>query len=140
MSLANDRADLVRAVYEGVAFNSRWLLEVVEKFAKRRLDALNFIGGGARSDLWCQIHADVLGRDIDQMVDPQQANARGAALLAAVAFGRAKVDELGKHVKVARTFHPDPSNRARYDAIYEQYKAIYKANKPIHAKLDGLVD
>ena len=140
VSLANNRADMVRAVYEGVAFNSRWLLEVVEKFAKKRLDVLNFIGGGARSELWCQIHADVLGRDINQMVDPQQANVRGAALVAALALGRTKVEDLGAHVQVARTFHPDPANRARYDAIYEQYKAIYKANKPIHAKLDGLLD
>ncbi len=136
VALANARADLVRAVYEGVAFNSRWLLQVVEKFAKRRLDTLNFIGGGARSELWCQIHADVLDRDINQMAEPQQANARGAALLAAVALGRADVADLGAKVEVARTFHPNPANRARYDAHFAQFTALYKANKSIHAKLD----
>lgn len=135
VSLANNRADLVRAVYEGVAFNSRWLLEVVEKFSKHRMDGLNFIGGGARSELWCQIHADVLDREIRQMADPQQANARGAAMLAAVALGHATVADLASVAKVARTFHPDPANRSLYDARYEQFKALYRANKKIHAKL-----
>ena len=138
VSLSNTRADLVRAVYEGVAFNSRWLLDVVEKFAKRELESLNFIGGGARSELWCQMHADVLNRDINQMVEPQQANARGAALLAAVALSRTRVEDLGAQVKVHQTFHPDPTNRERYDALYPQFKALYKANKQIHAQLDSL--
>ncbi len=64
LSLSHDRHDLVRSVFEGVAFNSRWLLEVVEKFIKREMPSLNFVGGGALSDLWCQIHADVLDRRI----------------------------------------------------------------------------
>jgi len=138
VSLANTRADLVRATYEGVAFNSRWLLDAVEKFTKHRLDTLNFIGGGALSTLWCQIHADVLDRQINQMADPRQANVRGAALIAAVALGHARVDELATDVPVARTFHPNPANKATYDALFEQFTAIYKADKPIHAKLDRI--
>lgn len=138
VSLANTRADLVRAVYEGVAFNSRWLLEAVEKFTKHRMDTLNFIGGGAMSELWCQIHADVLDRDINQMEDPRQANVRGAALIAAVALGHARVDQLATEVPVQRTFHPNPANKAIYDALFEQFTAMYKADKPIHAKLDRI--
>ena len=80
LSLATTRAQMVRAVFEGVAFNSRWLLEAVEKFAGRRLDSLAFIGGGANSDAWAQIHADVLGREIRQVADPVLANVRGAGL------------------------------------------------------------
>ena len=138
VGLGNNRADLVRAVYEGVAFNSRWLLEVVEKFSKHRMDPLNFIGGGARSELWCQIHADVLDRDINQMADPQQANVRGAALLAAVALGHTRVEDLEADVPIARTFHPDRANRRLYDELFEQFTALYKADKAIHAKLDGI--
>jgi xylulokinase len=138
IGLANTRADLVRATYEGVAFNSRWLLEAVEKFTKHRLDTLNFIGGGALSTLWCQIHADVLDRDINQMAEPRQANVRGAALLASIALGHARVDSLAAEVPVERTFHPDPANKAIYDALFDQFTAIYKADKPIHAKLEGI--
>ena len=140
VSLANTRADLVRAVYEGVAFNSRWLLEAVEKFTKHRLDAINFIGGGAMSALWCQIHADVLDRDINQMADPRQANVRGAALIASVALGYSRVDDLAKEVPVERTFHPNAANKPIYDALFEQFTAMYKADKAIHAKLDRIMN
>ncbi len=140
IGLANDRADLVRAVYEGVAFNSRWLLEAVEKFTRHRLDTINFIGGGAMSELWCQIHADVLDRNINQMADPRQANVRGAALIASVALGHATVEDLSAEVPVDRTYHPNGANRRIYDGLYDQFTAMYKADRPIHAKLDALVD
>ncbi len=137
VSLAATRADLVRSVFEGVAYNSRWLLDVVEKFAKKPMDGLNFIGGGARSDLWCQIHADVLNREIRRVANPQQANVRGAAFLASVALGHATAEDLASKVKIERTFLPDPANHALYEDLYGQFKALYKANKGIHAKLNA---
>ncbi|MFN8640415.1 MAG: FGGY-family carbohydrate kinase [Candidatus Binatia bacterium] len=93
LSLATTRADLVRAVLEGVAYNNRWLHEAVERFAGRRLDPIRIIGGGALSDLWCQIHADVMDRTIERPAEPLRANLRGAALLAALALG-ADADEV----------------------------------------------
>src|SRR5262249_53062673 len=69
ISLATTRADLIRSVLEGVAYNSKWLLEATEKFAGQPLDGLRLLGGGAVSDLWCQIHADVIGRPIHQVAD-----------------------------------------------------------------------
>ena len=83
------RADQVRAVLEGVAYNTKWLLGAVEKFVDRRLDPIRVIGGGARSELWCQIHADVLDRTIELVADPQSANVRGAGFLGLVGLGRA---------------------------------------------------
>ena len=80
LSLQTTREHLIRAVFEGVAYNSKWLLKYVEKFIGQRMDALNIIGGGANSSLWCQIFADVLDRDIRQVKDPIHANSRGAAL------------------------------------------------------------
>ena len=77
LSLSTSRDDLVRSVFEGVAFNSRWLLGTVERFTGRR-SSDPFIGGGPHSDLWCQIMADVLDRTIDQVEDPMRADARGA--------------------------------------------------------------
>ena len=73
----------MRAVFEGVALNSAWLLHAVERFTRRRLEPIRFIGGGARSEVWCQILADVLGRTIEQITDPVNAGTRGAGLLAA---------------------------------------------------------
>jgi xylulokinase len=137
LSLSTTRAELVRSVYEGVALNGRWLLEVVEKFAKRKLPTLNFIGGGARSDVWCQIHADVLGRDIRQVADPQQANVRGAAFIALVALGHATAQELAGKVAIRATYQPDAATRQTYDELYREFRNIYKHTKGIHARLNG---
>jgi len=81
LSLIADRNDIVRAVFEGVAFNSRWILHYVEKFIKRKFLSLNIIGGGARSDIWCQIYADILNKKIRRVADPIQANSRGLSKL-----------------------------------------------------------
>ena len=91
---------------EGVAYNSRWLLATVEKFVGRPFPWLHFIGGGAQSELWCRIMADVLDREIRQVEHPIRANARGAALLAGIALGRIGVDDLARHVRIAATFCP----------------------------------
>jgi xylulokinase len=139
LSLSSTRDDMIRSVYEGVAFNSHWLLDVVEKFAKRKLPALNFIGGGARSDVWCQIHADVLDREIRQVADSQQANVRGAAMIALIALGQATADQLARKVKIKATFRPDPAHRAEYDSLYREFRKLYQQNKGIHARLNRSV-
>lgn len=136
-SLHTTRPDYVRAVLEGVAFNNRWLLGAVDKFTGRRVDPIRAIGGGARSDLWCQILADVLDRTIEQVDEPVQCNARGAALLAALGLGHTTADEIPKLVTVARRYEPDRSCRAVYDERYAAFTAIYRANKAIYARLNA---
>ncbi|NMO18910.1 xylulose kinase [Pyxidicoccus fallax] len=135
-SLKTTRAHMVRAVMEGVAYNSRWLFTYVEQFVGKRLDSMRIIGGGARSPLWCQIHADVLGRTIQQVDEPVLANARGAAFQAAVALGKLTVDEIPSLVPIARTYEPDPKNRALYDELFREFVNLYKANKAIFARLN----
>jgi len=77
LSMTSSTADLIRAVMEGVAANSNWLFGYVEKFAGTRLSPVRLIGGGAQSDLWCQIYADTLGREVEQVRDPMVAQLRG---------------------------------------------------------------
>lgn len=137
LSLSHDRADMLRSVLEGVAYNSRWLLQTVESFTKRPLGPLVVIGGGASSDLWCQIHADVLQRPIRRVEGHRHAGTRGVALVSAVALGL--LDPAGIHdlVEVEQEFAPDPAAPATYDPLYEAFLATYKATKPIHAALNG---
>jgi len=135
LSLSTTRADLARGVLEGVAYNSRWLLACVERFTGRPFPSLNFIGGGAQSRLWCRIMADVLRRPIAQVEHPIRANARGAAALAALALGRTTVDEVGRNVRVAERFEPDPSTATTYDELYREFRAIHKHTKGIYARL-----
>ncbi len=110
VSLATDRAAMVRAVLEGVAYNNHWLHEAVEKFAKRRLDPIRVFGGGAQSDLWCQIHADVMDRTIERVADPLHTGLRGAAILAGIALGDVDRGGAHRHVPVDATFRPDPAS------------------------------
>jgi xylulokinase len=136
LSLATTRECLVRAVFEGVAYNSRWLLECVERFCRRRLDPLNMIGGGAKSSLWCQIFADVFDRTIRQVKDPLHANTRGAGLVGSVALGHIKFDDIAERVEIAQTFHPNPAHRRIYDALFHEFLNIYKNNKRTFARLN----
>lgn len=135
-SLQTTRAHMIRAVMEGVAFNARWLLDAVEQFCGRRMETLNFIGGGANSDIWSQILADVLNRPMHQVREPVQANVRGVALLALVALGYMPVAEIPSHVAVARTFSPNPENLEIYNELFGEFIKLYHANKPIYARLN----
>ena len=136
VGLGTRRADLVRAVLEGVALNTRWMNEAAEKFTKHRFEHVNFIGGGARSPLWCQILADVLDRPIRQVADPVLANARGAAFSASVALGHLRWEDLPSKVEIVETYRPDPANRATYDRLFETFVDLYKKNKGLYARLN----
>ncbi len=136
LSLPHQRAHLIRAVFEGVAFNGRWLLKYVEKFIGRRMDGLNMIGGGANSDIWCQIHADVFDRPIRQVRHPIQANVRGAAFLAAAALGLISFSDIPQLVPIARTYQPNPAHRAIYDELFAEFLQLYQQNRKIYARLN----
>lgn len=137
LSLQTRRPELLRSVYEGVAFNTRWLMQQLERFVGARCEPIRFIGGGASSRLWCQIMADVLDREIHQVVDARACNARGAALLASLGLGHLRVEDIPGRVGVAERFAPTASHRGVYDHQFEQFVALYRKNAPIHRRLNG---
>jgi xylulokinase len=94
------------------------------------------VGGGANSDLWCQICADVLNRTIHQVRDPVEANARGAGILAAVALGYGQFEDIAVGVAIANTYVPDPGRHRRYQALFHEFLQIYKKNRRIYARLN----
>lgn len=134
-SLTTTRGHLIRAVLEGVAYNTKWLLRYVESFVRRPLSEIRVIGGGAQSDLWCQIMADVLNRTIHQTEHPQQANTRGVALLAAMSLGELDADDIGGRVHIARTYTPTPQNRRTYDKLFAVFLQLYRQNSRMQARL-----
>lgn len=135
-SLETGRAAMIRAVMEGVACNSRWLLGYVEKFVKRQLDPLVMVGGGARSELWCQIYADVLGRTIRQAAEPIMVNVRGAGLLAHVALGNVSWEAIPALVPIAATFEPNPADTSCYSDVYKTFRRIHRSNRRIYRRLN----
>jgi xylulokinase len=135
-SLDTTGDDLIRAVFEGVAFNSRWLLGHVEKFAGREMAELRAVGGGANSAVWCQIHADVLGRTILQVKDPILAGLRGVAFLAGATLGDLAYNDVSELVEIEATFRPEATRRPVYDRLYREFRNLHKANRKIHARLN----
>ena len=97
---------------------------------------LNIIGGGATSNIWCQIFADILNRKINQVKDPIQANARGAAYIASVGLGYIEWEHISKHIKISNTFLPNPENRGIYDKLFKEYLNIYKVMGDSYKRLN----
>ncbi|MCP4756384.1 MAG: xylulose kinase [Proteobacteria bacterium] len=136
MSKTTNRNHMVRAVMEGVAYNTRWMLGYVEKYIGRPMTPIRIVGGGAKSSVWCRIFADVLQREIRQVEGPVQANARGAAFIALVGLGELAFDDVPGLVRHEATFEPDPDNKPVYDELYSAFIEIYKANRKIYRKLN----
>ncbi|MHA1855616.1 MAG: xylulokinase [Promethearchaeota archaeon] len=136
LSLEHNLDFAVRAVFEGIAYNSRWVLMYVEKMVGKKLDPLNIIGGGAVSDVWCQIYADILNRTIRRVKNPIQSNAKGAAFVASVGLGYITFNEISKLTEFSKIFKPNKKNRVLYDNLFKHFVEIYKKNRKIYQQLN----
>lgn len=135
ITMDTTRADLTQAVLEGVAFAIRDSFEVARKLGIR-IERSNICGGGAKSDLWKNIFANVLNLKLD-LVASEQGPGMGGAMLAMVACGvyptvQAACDAL---VHVVDTVEPDPVLVEKYQKRYEQFSLLYPALKEAFAKL-----
>ena len=125
--------EVARAILEGVSYSARLVLDSLEASACLRPTELNHSGGGATSDVWCQIRADVLGRPIKRL-EMLDAGVLGAALMAGTGIGL--FQSLGaaakKFVAVNRIFEPDIKKIEQHNIGYERYKMLYKQLVPWH--------
>ncbi len=137
LSLSANRTHMTRAVLESIAYNNRWTMEAAERFIGRAFRSFRFAGGGAQSELWAQIHADVLGVPIYQVEDPSQTTPRGSALMAIHTMGLRTTDELPGLVKIQKVYQPNPAHKAVYDTMYGQYRQLFRRNKKIFAALNA---
>ncbi|MCV2392956.1 FGGY-family carbohydrate kinase [Actinotalea sp. M2MS4P-6] len=138
VSLETTRADLVRAAFEGIALNARWMKEAVERLVHDELPdgfpAVTYIGGGAQSDLWCQTLADVLGCTVRQAEDPVLANARGAAFIAAIGIGALAWPDVPGLVRITHHYEPDPAAAAVHDRSYRTFTDLYRKVKGLYRR------
>lgn len=129
LGLNHTKYHIIRAVFEGIAFNLRWAMETLENLYSP-VSELRMVGGGAKSDIWCQIMADVTNRVIHQTADPHLVAAKGVALLASKTLGYIKSFEAIKdYIQVKNSYEPNPENRKLYDRHFKEFKNIYKQNK-----------
>jgi xylulokinase len=125
LTLRHRRGHLFRAVYEGIAYGIRQVLEDLDAAAgpAARIFA---VGGGTQGGLWTQIVSDVTGRT--QLVPAQAIGASyGDALLAAIGTGLAAAG--ADWSQVGAEVVPDPAHRALYDELYATYGELYPASR-----------
>lgn len=138
ISMVHTRHHLMRAVYEGIAYNLRWILENYEADYGFKCDHFRIIGGGALGDTWMHIISDVTGKRFDVVKDPRNAGAVGAAIVALIGLGELPGFSAAKDfVQIERSYEPDPANKAIYDELFENYKDIYNSLKDVYVKANG---
>ena len=135
LSMSSTRADFTRAVHEGVAFAIRDSVEIARSLGIE-LSSSTVCGGGAKSEMWCQMLANVLDMDL-KLPATEQGPGYGGAMLAAVAAGvYASVGEAVEAITSVRAMvHPDPEAASAYDARYRVWREMYPALKPVFEKI-----
>jgi xylulokinase len=133
------RAHCARAVYEGIAFAVRDILERSQVAASLRAETLRASGGASRSALWNQIKADVTGLPVQQMA-VSDAACLGAAMLAAIGV-QAHGDLAAAAAAMVRpttVFVPGPGAVARYNELFAVWRELYPALRPLFPQLDKM--
>ena len=131
LTASHNRRHLVRSVLEGVAFSLKDCFAIIQEQGLA-LAQVRATGGGAKSPLWRQIIADVLGVEL-VTTNASEGPAFGAALLAGVASGvySSVQESCDATVRVVERTEPQQQHAAVYARMYEQYRALYPALKPI---------
>ncbi len=135
--IENGKRDMIRAVLEGICYHLRWLLECEEKKVKTS-DTIRFVGGGALSPVTCQMLADITGRQIETVSNPQEVGAIGTALVVAAGIRGEDVLELARRlVKVNHIYVPDSGKKEIYERNYKVFKNLYKSNARNFKNING---
>jgi xylulokinase len=126
LSSSHSRGHMYRSILEGIALEQLFALNSVEKAVGSNIKKLAAIGGGAKSEFWCQIIADVTGKSISLPVN-QEASSLGAAISAAVGAGwynsfKTAAREMSKIGKIIK---PNRANHKKYIRIFSSYRKIY---------------
>ena len=131
MSMDTTREDMTQAVLEGVAFGLRDSLEVARSLGIQ-IERTKICGGGAKSQLWKRIIANVMNMKVD-VIESEEGPALGGAMLAAVGCGEyLDVETAAKElIKVVETLEPEEELVKMYEARYQKFRKIYPAVKEL---------
>ncbi len=131
LSLTTKRSEIVRALLEGVTFEMKLNVELLDECGVK-IDELRPIGGGAKSRFWMQLKADIFNRPVIAL-DVTEAACLGMAMLGGVACGEfASLEEaVEATVKPRETFEPDGARSSFYEERFQLYKELYPAVKDL---------
>lgn len=140
LAMPHGRAELSRAVLEGVAFNLRLILDALWAQGVQ-VEAMRLIGGGAKSALWRQILADVYDLPILLPALTAEATALGAAIAGGVGVGVFPDFSVAPHlIPALEAERPDPAHSQRYAALYDLFQQVYTVLEPIFEQLATLAE
>jgi xylulokinase len=132
LTIRHTRADMIRAVLEGITMNLRVILDAFRNQGMQ-IDAMRLIGGGARGRFWNRIMADVYGMPVQRLAILEEATSMGAALAGGVGVGLypdfSMIETMNK---IAEVVEPNPANQAVYEQIYPAFEAAYHALVPVY--------
>lgn len=138
LTIRHTRADMVRAVLEGVTMNLRIILEAFTTQGAR-IEAMRVIGGGARGRFWTGMMANIYGVPIHRLTFLEEATSMGAALAGGIGVGLYADYSLINHMNpIAEVIDPDPAQQAAYQAIFPVFEAAYQALVPVYDRIAGL--
>jgi xylulokinase len=139
LTAKHNRADMIRAILEGVSYSMRDCLQILEQM-NGEVNTVRASGGGARSAFWRQMLADILGVRLTTL-ENKEGSAFGAALLAMAGSGAfSSVEEACRNtVREADQLVPYPHTSAAYQRGYEVYTVLYPTLKPINGLIHQLI-
>lgn len=137
INMNHTREHLMRAVYEGIGYNLRWILENYRKDYGFSCRNFRIIGGGALDEAWMQIIADITGSEFSVIKDPRNAGALGAATIALIGLGVLKDFQSARDfVKVEKVYYPNAKKKEIYDKLFASYKEIYYSLKDAYVNIN----
>ncbi|WP_066056739.1 xylulokinase [Robertmurraya korlensis] len=132
---AHERQQFVRAVLEGITFSLNESIEIFRSSGKK-IDSIVSIGGGAKSDVWLQMQADIFNAKIEKL-SSEQGPGMGAAMLAA--YGCGWYPSLKKcaeeFIQTSKTYLPIEENVKAYRKLFAIYQQVYRQTKELNQKL-----
>jgi xylulokinase len=135
LTIRHSRADMLRAVLEGVTMNLRVVLEAFTRQGAP-IEAMRVIGGGARGRFWNRIMADIYGIPVQRLAILEEATSMGAAVAGGVGVGLYKDFAISEQMnQIVAVVEPDPAAQAVYARLTPIFEAAYQQLVPVYDML-----
>ena len=136
LSVSTAKGDISRAILEGVAFNLKIILNILEQGAATGINNIVLIGGGAKGDVWLQILSDVWQKTLTVPVLREEATSLGAAVCGGIGIGAFKdYTIINKFNRTEKTIEPNPALAERYEMLFSIFDESYNNLKNTYKRL-----
>jgi len=126
LTMTSDKNDIMRSVLEGVGYNLKVILDIISE--KSPVEQIRAIGGGAKSEAWLQILADIWQKPVEVLEYLEEATSMGAAICAGTAIGAfSGFDAIHSFNPAVKTIMPNKENATEYQKLYAMFNQVYYA-------------